>query len=346
VSSRGDADCLGNSRERAKGAARAARRRRALRLAPLYVCTIAALFGASLADGRPVPGASGCPMTPAGSFWHADVSRLPVHPQSRAWIASIGRNAGLKADFGSGTYGGGPIGIPYATVPRTQPRVRVVFEYTDESDRGPYPIPRRVPIEGGPGSSGDRHVVVVDRDACRLFELFGAYPRNGGASWRAGSGATWNLRSNAMRPPGWTSGDAAGLPILPGLVRHDEVAAGEIDHVIRFTAPRTADAYVWPASHKAGNSGPSDPPMGAWFRLRADYDISAFSPKNQVILRALKKHGMVLADNGSPFFLSGVPDPRWDNDDLNALRSIPGAAFEAVDVSRLRVSTTSYKVRG
>ncbi len=305
-----------------------------------------ALVAAAIAEGRPVPGAPSCPMTPANSFWHADVSGLPVHPQSASWISSIGPTAGLKADFGSGTWNGGPIGIPYTTVAGSQARVPVSFGYEDESDPGPYPVPPNAPIEGGASSTGDRHVLVVDRDACRLWELFSAYPQNGGASWTAGSGATWDLNSNAMRPLGWTSGDAAGLPILPGLVRNDEVAAGTIDHAIRFTAPRTANAYVWPASHRAGSGGASDPPMGAWLRLRASYDISGFSASNQVILRALKKHGMVLADNGSPFFMSGVPDPGWNNSDLNALRGVPGSAFEAVDVSSLKVSNTSYAVTG
>jgi hypothetical protein len=307
---------------------------------------LVALVGASLAEGKPVPGAPSCSMTPADSFWHADVSGLPVLPQSASWVSSIGATAGLKADFGSGLWDGGPIGIPYTTVPGTQPRVPVSFGYADESDPGPYPVPADAPIEGGPGSAGDRHVLVVDRDACRLWELYSAYPQSGGASWTAGSGATWDLNSNAMRPLGWTSGDAAGLPILPGLVRYDEVASGEIDHVIRFTAPLTASAYAWPASHKAGTGSASDPPMGAWFRLKASYDISRFSVQNQVILRALKKHGMVLADNGSPWFMSGVPDPAWDNTDLNALKSIPGSAFEAVDVSSLEVSNTSYAVAG
>ena len=302
-----------------------------------------ALAAAAIAQGRPVPGAPSCPMTPANSFWHADVSALPVHAQSPAWVASIGTSAGLKADFGSGTWNGGPIGIPYTTVPGTQPRVPVAFEYADESDPGPYPVPANAPIEGGSSSTGDRHVLVVDRDACRLWELYSAYPQSGGASWTAGSGATWDLNSNAMRPLGWTSGDAAGLPILPGLVRADEVAAGEIDHVIRFTAPRTYNS-VWPASHKASTGGASDPPMGAWFRLKASFDISGFSAQNQVILRALKMHGMVLADNGSAWFMSGVPDPAWNNSDLNLLRSVPGSAFEAVDVSTLEVSSTSYAV--
>jgi hypothetical protein len=299
---------------------------------------------AGLAGGTPVPGAPACPLTPADSFWHADVSSLPVLPQSATWVSSIGATAGLKADFGSGTWDGGPIGIPYTTVPGTQPRVPVSFDYADESDPGPYPVPANAPIEGGSSSTGDRHVLLVDRDACRLWELYSAYPQNGGASWTAGSGATWDLASNAMRPLGWTSGDAAGLPILPGLVRYDEVAAGVLDHVIRFTAPRTASAYVWPASHKAGTGGSSDPPMGTWFRLKASFDISGFSAQNQVILRALKQHGMVLADNGSSWFMSGVPDPAWNNTDLNALRSVPGSAFEAVDVSGLKISSTSYAV--
>jgi hypothetical protein len=316
------------------------------RIASSLLLVLVVLVPTTLAEGSPVAGAPSCPMTPADSFWHADVSTLAVHPHSAAWVASIGASAGLKADFGSGTWNGGPIGIPYTTVAGTQVRVPVSFMYADESDPGPYPIPPDAPIEGGASSTGDRHVLVVDRDACRLWELYSAYPQGGGASWTAGSGATWDLNSNAMRPLGWTSGDAAGLAILPGLVRYDELTTGEIDHVIRFTAPRTANAYVWPASHRAGTGGASDPPMGAWFRLKANYDISGFSAQNQVILRALKRHGMVLADNGSPFYLSGVPDPGWNNSDLNALRAIPGSAFEAVDVSSLMLSSSSYAVAG
>jgi hypothetical protein len=313
--------------------------------------TVAALFAASFAlrvvepsVAAPLPGAPACPTFPANSFWHADVSALPVHAQSSAWVSSVGSASTLKADFGSGMWDGGPIGIPFTTVAGTQPRVPVSFQYDDESDPGPYPIPADAPIEGGAASDGDRHVLVVDRDACRLWELYSAYPQNGGTSWTAGSGATWDLNANTMRPLGWTSGDAAGLPILPGLVRYDEVAAGEIDHVIRFTAPRTADAYVWPASHKAATGGDSDPPMGAWFRLKASFDISGYSVQNQVILRALKKHGMVLADNGSSWFTSGAPDPGWNDTDLHGLRTVPGSAFEAVDVSALKVASTSYAV--
>ena len=321
------------------------RTRRAFALvAALVVAGVVA--GVTPSGATPFPGAPACPTFPTNSFWHADVSGLPVHPQSSTWVASVGTAAKLKADFGSGTWDGGPIGIPFTTVAGTQARVPVSFDYADESDPGPYPIPPSAPIEGGPAATGDRHVLVVDRDVCRLWELYSAYPQNGATSWTAGSGATWDLRSNTMRPLGWTSGDAAGLPILPGLVRRDEVVSGVIDHVIRFTAPRTANAYVWPASHKAATGGASDPPMGSWFRLKANFDISGFSAQNQVILRALKKHGMVLADNGSSWFMSGAPDPGWNDSDLNLLRNVAGSAFEAVDVSSLKVSATSYQSAG
>ena len=305
---------------------------------------VAGALAPPAAVATPVPGAPACPMFPADSFWHADVSSLPVHASSAGWVTSIGTTAKLKADFGAGMWDGGPIGIPYTTVGGTQPRVPVTFDYADESDPGPYPIPPDAPIEGGPNSSGDRHVLVVDRDNCRLWETWSSYPQNGGTSWTAGSGATWDLRSNAMRPLGWTSGDAAGLPILPGLVRYDEILTGTIDHAIRFTAPRTANAYVWPASHKAATGGSADPPMGQWFRLKANFDISGYSPTNQVILRALKKHGMVLADNGSSWFMSGAPDSRWNDTDLQNLRLVPGSAFDAVDVSSIKVSNSSYAV--
>ncbi len=321
-------------------------RRRHVSTAVATLVVAGTLLQAAPSPATPFPGAPACPTFPADSFWHADVSSLPVHPQSSTWVASVGTTAKLKADFGSGTWDGGPIGIPFTTVAGTQPRVPVSFDYADESDPGPYPVPANAPIEGGPASSGDRHVLVVDRDACRLWELYSAYPQYGGTSWTAGSGATWDLRSNAMRPLGWTSGDAAGLPILPGLVRRDEVVAGSIDHAIRVTAPRTANAYVWPASHKAATGGASDPPMGSWFRLKASFDISGYSAENQVVLRALKKHGMVLADNGSSWFMSGAPDPAWNNDDLQLLRTVAGSAFEAVDVSSLKVSSTSYATAG
>jgi hypothetical protein len=217
----------------------------------------------------------------------------------------------------------------------------VSFTWPEESNQVRYPIPARPRIEGG----GDRHLLAVDRDSCRLYELYAVRKVNG--RWRAGSGAMWNLRSNTMRPDGWTSADAAGLPILPGLVRWNEVAAGRIDHAIRFTAPVTQDGYVWPARHEAGDGGVNTPPMGAWFRLRPSVDISGFRGTLRVLLQALKTHGMILADNGSPWYLSGVPDPHWNNDLLNTLdEHFTGRDFEAVDTSSLRVSPNSAAVAG
>jgi hypothetical protein len=296
----------------------------------------ASLFAAAGSPARPVPGAKSCPVFPRTSHWNLRVDRLPVHARSAAMVASIGRGSGMHADFGSGLWDGGPIGIPYVTVPRGQKRVPVSFEYADESDRGRYPIPRGAPVEGGRGADGDRHVIVVDRSRCRLFELFAAYPEAGGG-WRAGSGAVWSLRSNRLRPRGWTSADAAGLPILPGLARYDEVRRGEIDHALRFTAPRTRRAFVYPARHFASSlTDPSLPAMGQRFRLRRGFDVSRFPRQSRVVLRALKRYGMILADNGSPWYLSGAPSRGWDNDDLHSLHGVPGSAFEAVETSGLR----------
>ena len=322
--------------------------RRLLLIGAGALALVASAVGSTPSDAAPLPGATSCPMFPSNSFWRADVSALPVHAQSGTWVGSIGTTAKLKADFGSGLWDGGPIGIPYTTVPGNQARVPITFDYDDQSDPGPYPIPPNAPIEGGPQSDGDRHVLVVDRDTCHLWETWSSYPQNGGTSWTAGSGATWDLNSNAMRPQTWTSADAAGLPILPGLVRYDEILAGDIDHAIRFTAPLTDRRYVWPASHHAGAANNTAyPPMGSWLRLKASFNISGFSAANQVILRALKKHGMVLADNGSAWFMSGLPDERWNNDDLQTLRTIAGSAFEVVNVNSLPVSpTTSYAVQG
>lgn len=237
----------------------------------------------------------------------------------------------LHPDFGT-VWQGAPIGIPYVVVPGELPRVSVTFEYADESDPGPYPIPPDAPIEGGPGGTGDRHVIVIDRDAWKLYELFDAHPVGGGASWRAGSGAVFDLSSNALRPAGWTSADAAGLPIFPGLVRYDEaVEQGEIRHALRFTCPRTRRAYVHPARHWASDStDPSLPPMGMRVRLKADFDVSPFPVEVRVVLRAMKRYGMFLADNGSAWYVSGAPDPRWDDERLSTLRSVPSAAFEVV----------------
>jgi hypothetical protein len=217
------------------------------------------------------------------------------------------------------------------TVGKHQPRVHVSFDYSDESDRGPYPVPRGVPIEGGRQSDGDRHVIVVDRSRCRLYELYAAYPHAGGARWSAGSGAIWNLRSNHLRPRGWTSADAAGLPILPGLARYGEVKRGHIDHALRFTADRTRQAFVFPARHFASDlTDPNLPAMGQRLRLKRGFDVSRFPRQARIVLTALKRYGMILADNGSSWYVSGAPDPRWSNDQLHTLGRVPGSAFEVV----------------
>jgi hypothetical protein len=302
----------------------------------LAAATALALALAAGAEARPLPSAPKCPIFPRSSHWNQRVDRLPIHPRSDAIVRSIGIDRTMHADFGSGRWEGGPIGIPYVTVSGRQRRVPVRFEYASESDRGPYPIPPRAPVEGGRSSDGDRHVIVVDRLRCRLYELFAAYPLDGGRSWRAGSGATWSLRSNRMRPRGWTSADAAGLPILPGLARYDEVKRGRIDHALRFTAPRTRRAFVYPARHFASDlTDPNLPAMGQRLRLKRGYRISRFPHQARVVLRALKRYGMILADNGSPWYVSGAPHRGWDNEQLHTLHRVPGRAFEVVDTSRL-----------
>ncbi len=275
----------------------------------------------------PLPGAPRCPLFPASNVWNRDISRLPAAADSAALIRSIGLAAGLHPDFGS--YAG--YGIPFNIATRATPRTKVSFLYASESDRVAYPIPARPRIEAG----SDRHLLVVDRDACRLYELYDVVKTSRG--WQAGSGATWNLRSNALRPAGWTSADAAGLPILPGLVRYDEVAAGRIAHALRFTAPRTRTAFVYPARHQAGQSERAAlPPMGLRVRLKASVDISGFGPQARGVLEALRTYGMLLADNGAPWYITGAPNPRWDDDDLHALGRITGADLEVVDTSSLR----------
>jgi hypothetical protein len=272
------------------------------------------------------PRIAGCPVFPADNPWNRRVDGLPVAKDSTAIIASIGADSGLHADFGSGLWAGSPIGIPYTVVTSKQPKVRVSFGYRDESDKGPYPIPRSVRIEGG----SDRHALIVDGSSCRLYELYAL--RRTSRGWQAGSGAIWNLRSNRLRPAGWTSADAAGLPILPGLARYGEVAAGSIDHALRFTVGRTRRAYVFPARHSASDlTDPSLPPMGLRLRLRASFDTSGFPRQSRVVLEALKRYGMVVADNGSSWFVSGAPDPRWSNDDLHALGRVKVSDFEAID---------------
>jgi hypothetical protein len=281
-----------------------------------------------------LPGARGCPVFPKSNAWNQRVDRLPVAANSNRLISSIGLDDRAHPDFGSGRYEGARIGIPFRVVGRRQPRVPVSFEHDDESDPGPYPIPRDAPIEGGRDSDGDRHVVIIDRSSCRLYELFDAHPRDGGARWEAGSGAIFNLRSNDLRPAGWTSADAAGLPILPGLARADEVRRGSINHALRFTAERTRRQFIAPARHFAsGSDDPSLPPMGLRVRLRASFDLRGYPRQARIVLTALKRYGMLLADNGSPWFISGAPSSYWDNDDLRAIKRVHGRDFEVVDTS-------------
>jgi hypothetical protein len=312
-------------------------RRAALTLACLTLIALPALIIVpGLVSAHPLPGAPSCPVFPADNPWNQRVDRLPVAKDSARIIARIGLNDPVHPDFGSGLYNGEPIGIPYTVVPGNTPRVPVSFQYASESDRGPYPLPRGVPIEGGYGSTGDRHVIVVDRSSCLDYELFAAYPHDGGRRWTAGSGAIFNLRSDRLRPAGWTSADAAGLPILPGLARYDEVALGQIDHALRFTAPCTAPRYVYPARHEASTcSGSWLPPMGLRVRLKASVNISGLPYQARVVAEALKRYGMILADNGSPWFISGAPDRRWNNDALHLLDRLTGRDFEVVNTSSL-----------
>jgi len=288
-----------------------------------------------------IPGAPNCPVFPADNVWNTPVTSLPVDPRSAQYVAAIGPGAPLHPDFGKGDWDGEPMGIPYNVVSGDQPKVAVSFMYASESDPGPYPVPPAASIEGGPSSSGDRHVLVLDTGNCTDYEMWAAYPEGGGTSWRAGSGAIWPLRSNRLRPATWTSADAAGLPILPGLVLASQDQAGAIDHAIRVTVPCTDNRFIWPARHEAGQDDPSCPPMGLRFRLKANVDISAYPPMDRVILQALKTYGMIVADNGSPWFISGAGSNYWDNDVLHEITQIKGEDFEAVDESCLEVSLAS-----
>jgi len=287
-------------------------------------------LGGGAASATRLPAAPACPVFPADNAWNRRVDRLRVAPDSDAIVRSIGVDDHMHADFGSGLWEGRPIGIPITVVGRATPRTRVRFEYAHESDRVAYPIPVDVKIEGG----SDRHALLVDRDACRLYELF-ALRRDGGG-WTAGSGATWNLRSNRLRPAGWTSADAAGLAILPGLARFEDVAKGRIDHALRITVSRTRRAYVWPARHFASDeTDPALPRMGERLRLRRDYPVAGFPRQARIVLQALKEYGAIVADNGSDWYVTGAPDPRWSNDQLHTLHRVPGSAFEVVDVRSL-----------
>jgi hypothetical protein len=297
-------------------------------LTPLGLGLVIVLGASTPTAAVGVPGAPGCPIFPSTNVWNKRVDSLPVRSDSAALIATMRSTSDyLHPDFGS--YSG--YGIPYNVVGSGTPRKSVRFTWPGESDEGPYPIPADFKREGG----SDRHILMVDRDACKLYELFNARKLSDG--WHAGSGAIWNLRSNKLRPLGWTSADAAGLPILPGLVRYHEVKAGEIRHALRFTADLTRSAYIYPARHEASDyTGAQYPPMGVRLRLKASYDISSFGPQSRVLLRALKRYGMILADNGSSFYVTGAPNPNWDDDDLHDLHQIDGSAFEVVDTSDLR----------
>lgn len=318
---------------------------RTVRTPALVVLATLALLPAAASSGAAAPGGCGERLFPRSNYWNADVTSLPVHRNSDRIIATMGVEENLHPDFGSGLWDGGPIGIPFDVVAGDQPTRRVSFYYPDESDGRRYPLPEEPSIEGGPDADGDRHVLLWQQESCRLWELFDAHPNPNG-TWRAGSGAIWDLDSNALRPAGWTSADAAGLPILAGLVRYDEVAAGEIGHAIRMTAPQTRGTYVWPARHEASDlSGGRYPAMGQWLRLRADVDPNDFPPQARVVVRALQVHGAIIADNGSALFISGSPDERWDNDDLAALKSLTGADFEVVQSRRMMVDPDSAKLK-
>jgi hypothetical protein len=286
------------------------------------------LSGASTAAGarRALgPREAGCPILPAGNPLNRDISRARVDPNSARYIASIGLGGHLHPDFGTEP----GYGIPYTVVGPHQREVPIRFsEYGEESDPGPYPVPANAPVEGA-GEAGDRHVLVLQSGRCKLYELYGA--KRDGLGWEAGSGAVFNLRSNALRPEGWTSADAAGLPIFPLLVRYPEVHAGRIDHALRMTVPRTQRGYIHPATHFASSSSdPALPPMGLRLRLKASYSLAGFHGQSLIVLRALKRYGLIVADNGSPWYITGAPDPRWNDADLEQIKRVPGSAFEAV----------------
>src|ERR1700722_3794806 len=282
-----------------------------LAVALLWLGLTVSMGSAVASAGTPLPGAPNCPMFPADNVWNTPVAGLPVNPNSAAWLASMhAGSTNLHPDFGPSGDPSNPYGMPYTVVSPSQAEVPITFQYTGESDPGPYPFNASTPIEGGAQSTGDRHALMVNPSTCTLYELYDAQYSASGST--AGSGAIWNLNSDALRPAGWTSADAAGLPILPGLLRYDEVASGSITHAIRMTAESTDTSYIWPARHEAGTaSNPDLPPMGPRFRLKASFDISGFSPQAQVVLRAMQQYGLILADNGSNWYFGGTADAAW-----------------------------------
>jgi len=296
----------------------------------VLIAVLALASSAGAATSPRLPGALRCSLFPASNVWSKRVDKLPVVSNSQAILNSIGLDVGLHPDFGT-VWNGRPNGIPYTIANKKTKRYRVRFEYASESDKKPYPIPAKVKIEAG----SDRHALIVDRNSCRLYELYAL--RKKASDWSAGSGAIWNLRSNKLRPAGWTSADAAGLPILPGLARYDEVARGRISHALRFTVENTRRAYIYPARHFASDKTDTNlPPMGLRVRLRADFDTSGFPRQVRIILTALKRYGMIVADNGSNWYISGAPDRRWNDDALHTIGAVRGADFEVVDTSQLR----------
>lgn len=315
---------------------------RKLALAGVVVSLLAA--PAFAGTSRNLPGTA-CPAFPANNVWHADVSTLPVNVRSAQWLSHMSPTRTLHPDFGP-SYGAqpAPYGIPITYVYGSHAKVVVKFDYSSESDHVGYPLGSDTRVEGGTMTTGDRHTVVVDRTYCRVYETWAT--RKSGTSWLAGSGANWLLKSNTLRPAGWTSADAAGLPILPGLLRYDEVAAGKVDHAIRFTTSITNRAYVWPARHQAGSvTDATYPPMGARFRLKAGYAITTYRADTQVVLRAMKSYGLMLADKGSPWYFQGTSDTRWQSAMLDELKRIPASAFEAVNEASLMVDANSGAAR-
>jgi hypothetical protein len=293
------------------------------------------------AQGSPIS-VAGCPAFPANNYWNADISQLPVNARSAQWTSHMSPGAHLHPDFGP-SFGEQPVpyGIPVTIVDSSHPTVDITFDYADESDHVPYPFGADTKIEGGRASDGDRHAVVVDKTSCRLYETYATYVHNG--AWSAGSGATWHLRSNQLRPDGWTSADAAGLPILPGLLRYHEVeVTGAVNHAIRFTTNITDQRHIWPARHDAGSvADQAYPPMGARFRLQASFSLAGYRPDTVVVLKAMKKYGLVLADNGSPWYFQGDAVAAWPSGLLDELKTIPASAFVAVDTAPLEISPNS-----
>jgi hypothetical protein len=295
-------------------------------------------------DPAPASVASDCDVFPPDNYWHADITALPVHERSEAWLSHMAPRSNLHPDFGPSSESGPDYGIPVTTVGSEHHTVRVHFRYADESDRVRYPLGADTLIEGGRRSDGDRHAIVVDRDSCTLYETWSTRLRDG--RWYAGSGATWSLRDNQLRPDGWTSADAAGLPVLPGLLRWREVRDGSIDHALRFTTDVTSTHHLWPARHDAGSRASLDyPPMGARFRLSESFDESGYSDQARSVITAFKRYGLVLADNGSPWFFQGERNAHWPTRLVEELKTIPASAFEAVDTSGLMVDEDSGQVQ-